>query len=261
MGWPNNHAEYAYDINGNVIGLSDGSIKFSSNLVNTYTKIWMPYAGTWVTDGTPVATGAVPTGHLYAVGDKLVVPASGSGTILSTGTVIPEGTYTITVSATPNFSCTRDASPGVNLTAGTGSFNGTTQTEVLRYTVAGGLMGINDHIKGSFVAYYGTGSASSKRVRVLAGGGTVTIANFDVTTAGVVMGEFMTGFRNRGSASSQLYTQTFAVGGPTPSTFGGQGGISTINTAVNHDMTWTLQKTTGTDALALWATRVDLERI
>jgi hypothetical protein len=260
MGWPD-ELQYVKDSNGNVVGLSNGSIeiKLSSNLVNIYTKYWMPYAGTWATDGTPVATGTVATGHLYAVGDKLAVPPYGGGTILSTGTVIPEGIYTITASATPNFSCTRDSAPGVNLTAGTGTFDGTTQTEVFRYTLPGGLMGLSDHIKGSFIAYYGAGSTSSKRVRVIAGGA-ATLVNFDVATAGVAMGETGFSFRNIGSLSSQLFTQTYATG-LAGTTFGSAGGVSTINTANNCIITWTLQKTTGADALALWATRLDLERI
>jgi hypothetical protein len=326
---------FAYDANNNVVGISSGSniIKVGSNLVNNYTKIWMPYAGTWATDGTPTATGAVPTGHLYAVGDKLVVPSPGTGSNLSaaswaanvtsyttasahglwvgatvtitgaipsgyngsyvvlaggftttaftvtqlvdpgvrisggainlanvatSGTIIPAGTYTITASATPNFSITRDNSPGVNLTAGTGLFDGITQMEVFRYTVAGGLMGINDHITGKAFGYYGAGSAASKIIRVLASGS--TLCNFGVSSAGVAMGEVPFGMRNRGAANSQLYSQYFYLS-QYATNLGGIGGLLSINTATSFDMTVTLQKATGTDALALWALRMDLERM
>jgi hypothetical protein len=324
-----------YDANGNVTGISSGSstIKVGSNLVNTYTKLWMPYAGTWTTDGTPVATGTVPTGHLYAVGDKLVVPANANGaslsagswaanvtsyttasahglwvgatvtiaganpsgyngsyvvlaggftttaftvtqlvnpgvwisggtinlgTVATSGTIIPAGTYTITASATPNFSITRDNSPGVNLTAGTGLFDGITQMEVFRYTVAGGLMGINDHITGKAFGYYGAGSAASKIIRVLASGN--ALCNFSVISAGVLMGEVPFGMRNRGAANSQLYAQYFYLS-QYATNLGGSGGLLSINTANSFDMTVTLQKATGTDALALWALRMDLERM
>jgi hypothetical protein len=180
--------------------------------------------------------------------------------VATSGTIIPAGTYTITASATPNFSITRDNSPGVNLTAGTGVFDGITLTEVYRYTIAGGLMGINDFITGNFISYYGGGSTTNKRTRILFGNGTFTVVNFSISNSGVGGGDGNFKFRNKGSLSSQLYTQTFSVAGPVPTSCGTPA-LASLNTAVNHDMTVTLQKDVGTDALSLWALRVDLERI
>jgi hypothetical protein len=253
-------SEVSYDRNGNIVGLLIGSksIKIGSNLVNTYIKYWMPYAGTWATDGTPLATGSVPTGHLYAVGDKLSIPSDGSGTSMSTGTVIPAGIYTITASATPNFSCTRDNSPGVNLAVGTGTFNGTSQTEVFRFIVPGGIMDVDDHLTGSVMGYYGAGSLTSKQIRVIASG--TSLANFSISTSGITSGEVGFSMRNIGTLTDQLYRQTY-TSGLNDTNFGGGSSLMAIDTSSCFDMKVTLQKSTGTDALALWALKIDLERL